>query len=180
MIDQTLAFLAAELENSLGGLFAQHEKHVIVASMSSPEDGARPDANKIVLSLVNLERESAAPAGGGHGRAAPPLYLNLHVLVAVTFSDYTQALGLLGEVLRFFQGRPEFTPRSAAGMPPELDKLNVEFMGMDLAALNNLWSMLGTKYMPSALYKVRMLSIERNRMGEPVPVVRAVDGEARA
>jgi len=188
MIAKTLGFLAAQLNDHMSALLpdSHHVEHVIVGSMRGADGAAGPESNKIVLSLLNLEREVTAPATalsrrGAFQRMAPALHLNLYVLVAVTFdSDYGQTLRLLDEVLGFFQAKPDFLPQTAAGMPAELNRLSVEFVGMNLAELNNVWAVLGTKYLPSALYKVRMLTIQGERLSELLPGVRAAVVEVGA
>jgi hypothetical protein len=152
--------------------------------MSSPDsDAARKIENKVVLSLINLERENAAPAlvGAGPRRGgAPVLHLNVFVLVAASFpANYTQALTFLSAVLGFFQGKQSFTPESAAAMPPELARLNIELVSMNMAEVNNLWAILGAKFMPSAVYRIRMLSIDEQWLRAPVPEVQDADTKVR-
>jgi len=188
MIDKTLQFLVAELNDFLGHRFPRNEQHVILSAMCNP-DGSVPQRieNKIVLSLVNLERESAAPsagvavrAEGGYLRIGPALHLNLYVLVAASFgSNYAQALNLLSHALGYFQGKPSFTAQNSVALPREVEKLNLELVAMSLAEMNNLWAILGAKYMPSAIYKVRMLSVQESWMQEPVPAISGASGEVR-
>lgn len=186
MIDKALEFLVGELKEFLGHRFPGHEQHVILSALCNP-DGSVPHKieNKIVLSLVNLERESAVPANGtpvragaGYLRSAPTLHLNLYVLVAASFGhNYGQALSFLNCVLAFFQGKPYFSPQNAAALPRELERLSVELVNMSLAEMNNLWAILGAKYMPSAVYRVRMVSIQQGWVTEALPMVSTPTGE---
>lgn len=178
MIDKALEFLVGELNNFLSARFPSHEKHVVLASLSA--EGLSKVNDKIVVTLVNLEREGAASmstAGargeGGYQRVAPPLHLNLSVLVAASYeNNYRQALALLSAVLGFFQGKQNFTAQNSAALPSELDRLGVDLVSLSLAELNHLWGNLGAKYLPSALYRVRMLTIQQGWSSEPVPEVR--------
>ena len=47
-------------------------------------------------------------------------------------------------------------------MDPKLENLSIEIVDMSMDALSNLWSMLGAKYMPSVLYKIRMLHFDES------------------
>lgn len=180
MIDKTLNFLAAELNGFLGARFPSKEEHAVVAGLSASDGtSAAKIENRLVLSLVNIERETAASAigitarsDGSYARYQPPLHLNLYVLVSASFnSNYGQALQFLGIALGFFQARTNFDALSGAGFPPELDRLSVEIVSLSIQELNNLWAILGTKYLPSALYKVRMLTLQENWMAGAVPAI---------
>jgi hypothetical protein len=54
-----------------------------------------------------------------------------------------------------------------------MDKLSVEMVNLSLQEINNVWSVLGAKYMPSVAYKIRMLVIQENWMAERVSAVTA-------
>jgi hypothetical protein len=185
MIDKALEFLVGELNTFLGGRFpVRSEQHVVLANMSSPDsDAARKIENKVVLSLVNLERENAAPTLPGAGTrrgGGPALHLNLYVLVAASYAgNYPQALALLSSVLGFFQGRQSFTQENSAAMPAELARLNIELVSQSMTEVNNLWAILGAKFMPSALYRIRMLSIDQDWLKAPVPEVLDVQTRVR-
>src|SRR5579863_9326576 len=102
MIDKAMSFIVGELNNVLLSRFQSNENLVILSSVSNP-DGTLPPAieNKIVLSLINVEREATANSGtwpmrgGGaenHGRVSPPLSLNLLLLITASFSsNYAEA-----------------------------------------------------------------------------------------
>ncbi len=181
MIDTALGFILAELNTFLGARVHSSEPLAVLSHLANP-DGTTPTGieNKLVLSLVNIEREAAAPAlgikgGGEHGqysRRNPALNLNLSLLVCASFgNNYTEALRFLSIALSFFQARPNFTAQSSSAFPRELARLNIELVSLDTQALNNLWSILGAKYLPSALYKLRMLTLQ-DGIGEKIPAIR--------
>ena len=180
MIEKTLNFIASELNGFLGNRFPSKEEHAVVASLSNTDgSSAARIESRLVISLVNIERETAAPsfgpaarAQGGYANYQPPLHLNLYVLVSASFSsNYDQALKFLGVALGFFQAKPNFDARSGPAFPRELDRLSLELVSLSIQELNNLWAILGTKYLPSALYKVRMLTLQENWMSAAIPAV---------
>ena len=90
MIDTTFNFILDELNGFLGTRYPSSEPHVVLSSLSN-QDGTVPPQieNKLILSLVNIEREVAAatssmqlqPHNGDYIRVNPPWRLNLYVLV---------------------------------------------------------------------------------------------------
>jgi len=181
MIDKAMGFIVGEINNLLSTRFQSNEHLAILSSLANP-DGTLPPAieNKVVLSLINVEREPSAngsswPMRGGaegFGRVSPPIGINLLVLVTASFSgNYDQALKVLSNVMGFFQSKPSFTAQSSAAFPPSLEKLSLELVNLSIHEVNNVWSILGAKYMPSIAYKVRMLVVQENWIAERVPSV---------
>ncbi len=170
MIDKTLTFLLGELNAYLFNRFGDDRAHAVLSAIVK-QDGTVPEetANKIVLTLINIEREAAAANAAPQyrveqdslARVSPPLNVNLLLLISASFeANYAESFKLLSAVLGFFQSRPVFTPQSAPDLPRELEKLSFHWVDMDLQAINNLWSVLGSHYLPSVVYKARMLTIQ--------------------
>jgi hypothetical protein len=183
MIDKTLTFILGEVNTLLSNRYRSAEDPAVLSSLSNP-DGTVPPAieNKIVLSLINVEREAAANGsswpmrteGNGFGRVSPPLGMNLLVMVTACFqTNYAEGLKLLSSVVGLFQGKPSFSAQNTAAFPQGMDKLSVEMVNLSLQEINNVWSVLGAKYMPSVAYKIRMLVIQENLLAERVPAITA-------
>lgn len=190
MIDKALNFVVGELNSVLLARFQSNENLAVLSSVSNP-DGTLPPGieNKIVLSLVNVEREAAANSGnwpmrgGGpeaFGRVSPPLALNLLLLITASFSsNYGEALKVLGSAMGFFQGKPSFNAQNSASFPTEMEKLSMELVNLSIQEVNNVWAILGAKYMPSVIYKMRMLVLQENWIGERIPAVSGTDTRVR-
>lgn len=183
MIDKAMNFIVGEINNLLSARFQSNENVAVLSSVANP-DGTLPPGieNKIVLSLINVEREASANGSAwpmrqlqeGFGRVSPPLGLNLLVLVTASFSgNYPEALKVLSNVVGFFQSKPFFNAQSSAAFPAGLEKLSMELVNLSIHEVNNVWSILGAKYMPSIAYKVRMLVVQENWTVERVPAVTA-------
>lgn len=89
----------------------------------------------------------------------PRIRIELLILFVSKFDDYDQALQFLSYVIKFFQSNKVFTPLNS----PELAEENIEKIVIDLISLpleeqNQVWHSLNTSYLPSVLYKVRLLS----------------------
>jgi len=123
---------------------------------------------RLSLSLVNVERETAAhqrkdgvtSLGSVRGTSAPPLHLNLHVLLAANpgGGNYGDFLRHLSSGIGFFQRHPLFDRGNSPDMDPRLEQLVLEPENLRISELSNLWGILGGKYLPSMLYKVRMVT----------------------
>jgi hypothetical protein len=191
MLDTTLVFLKNQLDSYLGTRYSSSEPHVVLAGLCNLDGTVPADIeNKVVLSLVNIEREAAAgatgphlrPENGGFARMSPALNLNLYLLVSAPFkstvstdSSYEGALKLLSAVLGYFQGKPVFTAQNAPAFPRGLDKLTVEIVNLDFLGLHNLWGNNGGKYLPSVLYKARMFTLQEGWILEQVPSITGTD-----
>jgi len=186
MLDRTLSFLLDQLNGYLGTRYESTEPHAVLSSLSNL-DGTIPPGieNKVVVSLVNIEREAAAvgsgaqmrPENGGYSRLSPPLTLNLYVLMSASFgNNYQEALKLLSAVLGYFQGKPVFTAQNTEHpFPSGLERLTVEIVNLDMQGLNHLWGNIGGKYLPSVLYKVRMMTVQSGWIVEQVRPVTGTD-----
>jgi len=184
MIHQALHYLADQLDGFLRARFDSHEQHAVVWGLGGTDAGAQAHIdNRLVLSLVNLERETLAGRSGtvargdGYAARSPALHLNLYVLLSASYpQDYPQALRLLGMALAYFQARPLFDAHSGADFPRELERLQLELVNLSIQELNNLWAIMGAKYLPSAMYKLRLLTIQENWIDEVVPAIQGTAG----
>jgi hypothetical protein len=136
--------------------------------------------DKIVVSLVNTEEERIArdpniyhkQPDGSLEIQKPETKLNLYILFTPYFpSDYNEALKMISLVIGFFQKKNRFTPANTPELNPKLKDLTLEMVTQNMEQINHLWSSLGAKYMPSVLYKMRLVSIvddEIEGTGQPI------------
>lgn len=171
-------------------LYGIDDDHVVAESLVNP-DGTNSDTvlNKIVVSLVNIEHETTANtqqyiAGGtnNYGKVSNPVFLNLYLLIAANYEsgNYPEALKMLSSVIRIFQSNSYFTRSKNPELSPPLDKLTFEIFNLPLNELSHIWGGLGAKYVPSILYKVRMISIQENKIAEEIPGVTGLNPSAEA
>ena len=130
--------------------------------------GSQPIDDSLVLSLINIEEERTLKnepnfrkAETGPVNQNPPLYLNLYLLFSANLDDYAEALRFLSLILQFFQQHKSFT---SAKYPilgeSNIERMNFEIFDLSFEQTNNLWGILGSKLLPSILYKVRTVSIQ--------------------
>lgn len=77
---------------------------------------------------------------------------------------YSDGLAILSRLISFFQQSPYFTRDNAPQLAPVIDKLTLEFENLSPVDVNYVMSMLGTRYLPSAFYKMRMLPFASTAM----------------
>lgn len=188
-IKKQLDAYIVEREQDAGtyGLNAVVELQSVIAA-----DGAlnATDANHITIMLAGLEeerREGKRPQyiptdDKQFLRLNPPVELDLFVLFIAHKKDYGTALRDLSSVISFFQANPVFDeekyPSLNASVQEPLKKpwQQIERMVFTLHALsfeqqNNLWAMLGSKYIPSVVYRMRMITVFETRSKEKTPAI---------
>ena len=156
MLNNVLSALAGKLEEFLETIFHQPEGIVKLAGFTDEDKSWI--LNKVVVSVVSVERETAAGIGGGNvkngsggfNRGYPPLKVNVNVVFAAVYDQkrYEDALSVLSAVILFLQANPVF---NVSGK----QKYTVELISLSAVELNNIWSNLGGHYYPSVMCKIR-------------------------
>jgi hypothetical protein len=78
--------------------------------------------------------------------------------------NYSDGLAAISYVISFFQQNPWFNQANAPDLGPEIDKISMEMANLDPVDINYVMSTLGTKYMPSVFYKLRLLPFASTAM----------------
>ncbi|MEM9139282.1 MAG: DUF4255 domain-containing protein [Pseudomonadota bacterium] len=188
MIDLTLKFLLAELNTHLRTRFSGSDDLAVLEQISrDPGNPGEKIENRLVLTLINIEREPIAAntarihrqVGDDILKVPQPLNLNLILMLASHFPEnYSDSLKVLSAAIGFFQSHPLFTRQSSPGLPDPISRLSVEWHDLDLQAIHNLWTVLGGQYVPSAVYKARMLVLDEDLAGVEVPVITGAQVES--
>lgn len=159
MIRKILTYYAEQLDEYLSRFYHRPEGLATVGMIGSAKE-ERP--NKMVVALLNVERETSGGIStpiqrigdGRYARMQPPLLLNLNIMLAAVFDErqYAESLSLLSDTMQFIQSMPKFT---IEGMDYTIEMVNISTQDM-----NNAWMLLGGQYYPSAVCKIRRLSID--------------------
>jgi hypothetical protein len=184
-IQATLELIRQKVNEFFKNADPRDEDWVILSNIVDQEGRACEEAkNKIVMFLANIKHETVISThqrtmpvkGNRYAIVAPPLYIDLFVLFFANFSDsnYAEGLGVISQTIAFFQRSPWFTQDSLPGLDPDIEKLTFEMVNLEMADLNYLMGMIGAKYLPSVLYKVRVLPFRSEAMQGQVPGVQGV------
>jgi len=187
MIATALTQIATSLNQSLRRRFDASEDLVAVCGLLGQDGGvAAQAAGKLSVFVVNIERDTLplAPARTGSGTrvalAPAPVCLNLMVMFAAHFTgaNYPEALKLISATVAFFQSRPLFDHHNTPDLDPRIDRLALDIENLGFGDLGNVWGMLGGRYVPSVLYKMRMVSIDAAQVSAEVPRIVQQDVQA--
>lgn len=178
MIDRTLNFICDQLNSYLVTKLQLHsnERAIVLSNVSQLNEtepssgGEHADPQNAFLSLINIEEDRMSKSQENFVRGVdgsivyknPKIYLNLYLLFSVNLSSYTESLKRLSLIIQFFQYQNVFTSLNTPSLPDDIDELVVDLMSLSYQDLNNLWGILGSRYLPSAMYKMRMISIDEN------------------
>ena len=180
MIANILEALLKELNQFLKARYELNENAVVLTTLVN-QDGSMPleAQNKIVCSMIGLEqdRTSLNHSVKGMGNKNAPINLNMYALFAANFDakNYTQSLKVLSGVLAFFQGKQVFTNKNTPALNNVVEKITLTIANVEFRELTHLWGAIGAKYVPSVVYKIRMISIDQNRILNEVTPISGLD-----
>lgn len=166
MLDSCLEYLCEQMNQSIKTIFDLTENIVIVSPPSKNEErDSISTQNKVLLFISNLERDTFSKPGQMAGfqpqqRTAitnKPLYLSISVVVAANFSgsNYTDGLKVLSHLLAFVHRHPVFNRQNSPDLPETIEQISLEMINVPENHLSHMWSMLGSHYLPSSVYRVR-------------------------
>jgi len=147
-----------------------------IALLESASENADNVKGKVVLTLLNLEEESAMKNTPSYkvreGKTEyknPPVNLNLYLLISANCDTYDKSLRCISKTIQFFQGKKVFTSTNTV-----YNRTNVAFDVLDyfkfilelhtlsLEELNYVWGTLGGRQLPSVIYKIQVLEITQD------------------
>ncbi len=170
MISKALSFIEDQTNLYLQGLSGPNtEKYAVLGNIAKIVEGGEAnegeDSSGVIITLVNIEEDRISKNPNGIYRQVdkviksnPKILLNLYVLFSSTLA-YTVALSRISNVIQCFQSNNFFTTASFPSLDPKIEKLHLELYTMNFEQVNHLWSTLGGKYLPSVLYKMKLVTI---------------------
>ena len=193
MIHQALQFIEKEVNAYFDARFGQTtQKWVSLgnpARLNDDPGGGSGNTVKtgVVFGIVNVEEDRISKSPDNYRKVNdkieyknPKIFLNLFVLFAVNKADYLQSLKELSLVIQFFQQKFYFDISNSPSLDVKIDKLLMELHSLNFEQLNHLWGVLGGKYIPSVLYKMRVVGIEDETIistAEPILEIELIEGK---
>ena len=184
MIHNFLPIVGEELNDYFKSKFDINEDRVIVSNLINQDGSIAVEGNnKVVFHLVNIEEETTLKASsgtssyaGGFGSSGGNINLNLTVMFSAFFTgkNYVEALKFLSSVIYFFQSKPVFTQSNTPGLTPNIEKVVFDIISLEPRDLNSIFSMMGAKYMPSVIYRVRMLTFSSDNIDDVIPAISGI------
>lgn len=186
MINESLEFICSQMNEHLKKQFDITEEKVIVSNIINV-DGSVPIQNndKLVICLANIEQETnianlgfTHKLGNEYQLKNQPLSINLYILFAANFSNYSESLKFVSATISFFQANYVFTQKDYPQLNNISEKLVFELLKTDYQNVYNIWNAIGAKYLPSVIYKMRMLVINGDNTIEKINRINQINWSA--
>jgi len=200
MIRTALQFIQTELENYMVARENDPANYstgnvVDLKSIVLPNGTINiTDTTHVTIMLVNVEEERregkqayyVATTDKQYMKLNPPVEIDLFILFAANNSDYLTALRDLSDVIEFFQSHAVFDSTTYPSLNASvtdpvnkvwqlIDRLSFKLVSLTFEQQNNLWGMLSSKYMPSAVYRVKMLTVFETKSDDKVSAISQLD-----
>ncbi len=192
MIYETLQILKEQLDGYFDAINLDESIALgNIALFETGSDEAKKLDGKLILTLLNLKEETTLKNNRNFKVVNntieyynPPINLNLLILICANCLSYDRSLRSIAKTIEFFQGKKAFTSANTVynRTNVEMDvlehfKFMVELYTPSFEELNNIWGTLGGRQLPSVIYKVQLLHIERESKLGTAPVITNVDGD---
>lgn len=181
MIHQVLPTIVGELSEYLQSRFGIGDDQIVLGNVVNQDGSLAIDGNKLVVSLINIERDGSKGSMNPIGNHRPPVYINVYVIFSAVFSssninnaDYLESLKIISGVISFFQGNPSFDAHNTPDWPDDAHKVHVEIENVEFRELVNLWSLTGAKYTPSIVYRIRSLNMDMDSVTDEIPPIAGI------
>lgn len=183
-----MLFLEEQLNSYFAALHAGDDnifdKPAKVENMAGLDDDKIKSSDNIYITLVNISEEATLKNTPYYQKENmttvyrnPPVHLNLFILFSAVMKKYDVALLHLSAVIRFFQSKNVFTPKnSTSSVINELDEFEIvmDLFSLSFEQVNYLWSTLGGKQHPFALYKLRLVIMQREGTTETRGIIKEI------
>ena len=194
MIHHALDFLTNEINSYLKSKNGNNIDEVILTNVATQEGNWAIPSGKLGLSLINIEEErvfkeqrsSFVNDSGQTEQYNPEIKLNLYVLVSANYTsgelvpdntEYLEGLKQLSHVISFFQQKNVFTSMNSPSLDTSIGKLVVDLFSYSFEQLYNFWTVVGAKYLPSILYRVRLMTFQEAQLVGRQPAITGLDIE---
>jgi len=167
MIQSAMHYISLVLNQYLKLKFSLVEDHVVLNNIIN-SDGTEPliNKNKLVLTLINVDQQTLKPYNPTikktlekySNNTSLTTNINLDILISANFDDYSEALKFLGEAIFFFQENSILDETGNSNFPNGINKIQIDQEQINYLEMQNLWAVMGAKYIPSAIYKTRVLT----------------------
>ncbi|MCO4294448.1 DUF4255 domain-containing protein [Solitalea sp. MAHUQ-68] len=175
MIFSAVNSIQQELSTNLSGFPVTAD----LGNISEIVNDVSAAGSDIIISLINIEenRISREPdyfirRDNGILMKNPAIHLNLTLLFTSVkpTTAYGKSLENLQHVMEFFQRKFVFDHSNTPSLHANIEKLILEMITLNLQQLHEIWSVLGSKYYPSVMYRVRMITIDSITDIQGVPI----------
>ena len=156
-----------------------------IALLQPSADNSEKVDGKVVLTLINLDEEKTLKNLPNYKvinkqsteYKNPPIHLNLYLLISANCNTYVNSLRSISKTIEFFQGKSIFTSENTIyTVKEDFDVLNnfkliVNLHTPTFEELNHIWGTLGGRQLPSVIYQIQMIEIDKKELSGTGPVI---------
>lgn len=191
MIDRAVSLVANRLNAHLRARFGVADE-LVATGVPTDAEGKTPAGlrNRLAVFVTGITHDTMSrgvpgrfPAMAGRIGVNPaPVHLTVHLMLASSFDpeNYLESLKILSHAIQYFQVHPVFDRLSVPEMDRSIEQLTFEIENLDTDATSQLWGMLGGRYLPSVLYRMRTVTIDAGALTAESLVIRAPESRAEA
>ncbi len=185
MIDSVLVHIRDILNQYFKNQHGFSDNKVVLSNLLE-NDGSSPIEveDRLVFFLLSIGEEftlknKSGRTGGAIGTGfidhASPLYLNLQLVFCANFKNknYVEGLNYLSLLINFFQNNRIINSSAIQGVSRDIGKISFELCSLSYDSLSHVWSAIGSKILPSAVYKVGLVMIDDTPAKGITPAVKS-------
>ena len=149
-----------------------------IALLETSANNSEKVDGKIILTLINLDEEKTLKNLPNYKvinkqsteYKNPPIHLNLYLLISANCNTYVNSLRSISKTIEFFQGKSIFTSENTIyTVKEDFDVLNnfkliVNLHTPTFEELNHIWGTLGGRQLPSVIYQIQMIEIDKKEL----------------
>ena len=187
MIDVALAIIVNRLNQQLASPETAPEDAAVLMDFAD-SSGPAPDAqDKIVVLASNITEDTVTrglprPVSDANLRKRDPVNLIIQIVVAANFapSRYSRGLQALSRAVEFFQANPVFDRNNSPDMAGKgIERLSIDMESLSVDAVSQLWGVLGGRYLPSVVYRIRTVAIDSGAVIDDQSAIRGIASDSR-
>jgi len=190
MIDIALSYIRDLLNEHFKNEFSISENKVVLSNIVKIDGSAAQNVDgKIVFFLLSLDEEAALKnnlnRSSSHENSSfafksPSLHLNMQLLFCANFDStiYSEGLSYLSSLIRFFQINKKIVIEHLNSSGTGKNRLSFELCKLDYAQISHLWSAIGSKLMPSVVYKVGLLVFDDVPLSRIISLVKESESQS--
>jgi hypothetical protein len=192
MIYETLQILKEQLEKyfteiGLGKIIALDN---IALWGSGDNNDEKKVEGKVVLSLLKIEEETTMKntphfevKDNKTAYKNQPVNLNLYLLISANCDTYDKSLRSISKIIEYFQGKKVFTStntvynrNNVAFEELNYFRFNLELFSPSFEEQNHIWGTLGGRQLPSVIYKIQLVQIDKDKKLASSEVITHIGG----
>ncbi|WP_439490145.1 DUF4255 domain-containing protein [Algoriphagus sp.] len=188
MIDLIFSHVKELLNQNFKKQYGFTDNKVVVSSLLDTSGSIPTELeDKIVCFLLSVEEETTlrnkSPRSSSKGSffvdQSTPLFLNLTVVFCANFKakNYLEGLNYLSQTLKFFHHNRVWNPGNIQGISNRVEKITFELCNLPYDTLSQVWSAIGSKVLPAAIYKVGVIVIDNTSVKGITPPISSTDSE---